>query len=149
MLFRSMMLLNDTSRTELVQQAGESGMFWDLTEILEDYPLLKENTEPYLRSLTYDGNLIAIPRRTVDRVGGLILREDWLENLNLEMPKTLDDFYNVFYAFTYDDPDGNGVDDTIGLAMAGLDQRALKAASGITAWDYFCLLYTSWRKIPQ
>ena len=132
-----MMLLNDTSRTELVQQAGESGMFWDLTEILEDYPLLKENTEPYLRSLTYDGNLIAIPRRTVDRVGGLILREDWLENLNLEMPKTLDDFYNVFYAFTYDDPDGHGVDDTIGLAMAGLDQRALKAASGITAWDYF------------
>lgn len=104
---------------------------------MEDYPLLKENTEPYLRSLTYDGNLIAIPRRTVDRVGGLILREDWLENLNLEMPKTLDDFYNVFYAFTYDDPDGNGVDDTIGLAMAGLDQRALKAASGITAWDYF------------
>lgn len=55
-----MMLLNDTSRTELVQQAGESGMFWDLTEILEDYPLLKENTEPYLRSLTYDGNLIAM-----------------------------------------------------------------------------------------
>lgn len=132
-----LMLLNDTARNDLIQQAGEAGMFWDLTDYLDDYPLLKENTEPYLKSMTYDGQIIAIPRRTMDRTGGMILREDWLENLGLEVPRTLDDLYNVFKAFTYDDPDGNGVDDTVGFAMAGIAVRPVQAAAGITAWDYF------------
>lgn len=102
-------------------------MFWDLTDYLDDYPLLKENVEPYLNSMTYNGQIIGIPRRTMDRTGGLILREDWLEKLGLQVPRTLDDLYNVFKAFTYDDPDGDGVDDTIGLATAGIKNRPLQA----------------------
>lgn len=132
-----LMLLNDTQRNDLVQQAADAGMFWDLTDYLDDYPLLKENVEPYLNSMTYNGQIIGIPRRTMDRTGGLILREDWLEKLGLQVPRTLDNLYNVFKAFTYDDPDGDGVDDTIGLATAGIKNRPLQAASGITAWDYF------------
>jgi putative aldouronate transport system substrate-binding protein len=46
----------------------------------------------------------------------LNLRTDWLKNLNLEMPTDLDSLYKVFYAFTYNDPDGNGKKDTYGLA---------------------------------
>jgi putative aldouronate transport system substrate-binding protein len=45
---------------------------------------------------------------------GLVIRKDWLDKLGLKMPKTLDEFYNVCYAFTYKDPDGNGKDDTYG-----------------------------------
>ena len=41
-------------------------------------------------------------------------RKSWLENLNLNVPSTVDEFYEVMRAFTYDDPDGNGVDDTFG-----------------------------------
>jgi len=44
------------------------------------------------------------------------MRKDWLDNLGLSMPKTVDEFYNVLRAFTFDDPDGNGRHDTYGLA---------------------------------
>ena len=37
-----------------------------------------------------------------------IVRKDWLDELNLPEPATLDDYYNVLKAFTEQDPDGNG-----------------------------------------
>lgn len=45
---------------------------------------------------------------------GILIRKDWLDNLGLEIPTTLDEYYDVMYAFTYNDPDGNGKDDTYG-----------------------------------
>jgi putative aldouronate transport system substrate-binding protein len=46
-----------------------------------------------------------------------IIRGDWLDKLGLSAPQTFDDYYDVLYAFTYDDPDGNGIDDTYGMAI--------------------------------
>ncbi len=46
---------------------------------------------------------------------GMGIREDWLTNLGLDVPVTLDDYYDVLTAFTFDDPDGNGQNDTYGL----------------------------------
>lgn len=46
---------------------------------------------------------------------GLSIRMDWLDNLGLSVPTTLDELHDVLYAFTYNDPDGNGKDDTYGL----------------------------------
>ena len=34
-----------------------------------------------------------------------------------EAPKTVEDVYDMLYKFTYDDPDGNGANDTYGLEM--------------------------------
>jgi putative aldouronate transport system substrate-binding protein len=45
---------------------------------------------------------------------GLVIRKDWLTKLGLKMPTTLDELYDVLYAFTYKDPDGNGKQDTYG-----------------------------------
>ena len=109
----------------------------DLTDYLDDYPYLKENVGPFVNSMSFSGQIIGIPRRTLYRAGGMLLREDWLETLNLEVPQTLDDFYNVFYQFTYGDPDGNGVDDTTGLALFGGPYvRPLMLAAGIE-YDYY------------
>src|SRR5699024_8047840 len=47
------------------------------------------------------------------------VRKDWLDNLGMEVPTNLDELYEMAYAFTYDDPDGNGVDDTYGLTASG------------------------------
>ena len=46
----------------------------------------------------------------------MIMRTDWLESCGLEVPATLDDLHDVLYAFTFEDPDGNGQDDTYGLS---------------------------------
>ena len=45
-----------------------------------------------------------------------LYRKDWLDALNLKEPATLDELHDMLYAFTYNDPDGNGVKDTYGIS---------------------------------
>ncbi|MBG0767542.1 extracellular solute-binding protein [Sphaerochaeta halotolerans] len=45
---------------------------------------------------------------------GLLIRKDWLDNLGLSIPTTTDELLDVMRAFTFDDPDGNGKNDTYG-----------------------------------
>ncbi len=42
-----------------------------------------------------------------------MVREDWLQKLNLKQPETLDDWYNMLKAFKEKDPNGNGKQDEI------------------------------------
>lgn len=60
-----------------------------------------------------DGQLYGFPARDG---GGCItyIREDWLENLGLAVPETWDELVRVMEAFTFEDPDGNGIDDSYG-----------------------------------
>ncbi len=46
---------------------------------------------------------------------GLAIRQDWLDKLGLQAPKTLDEWVEVMKAFTFNDPDGNGKKDTYGF----------------------------------
>ncbi len=46
------------------------------------------------------------------------IRKDWLDKLNLQIPKTYEEYFNVLKAFTNNDPDGNGKRDTYGFTTA-------------------------------
>ena len=97
--------------------AAQSGLFWDLTDYLGDYDNLATISDVALANASYNGHQYGVPRhRTVAR-NGIGYRADWLQNLGLKEPLTLEDFSAMLYAFTYNDPDGNGVDDTVGLGM--------------------------------
>ncbi len=63
-----------------------------------------------------DGKIYQLPG-DVSEPGnlGLNIRKDWLDELGLEIPTTVDELYEVAKAFTFDDPDGNGKDDTYGF----------------------------------
>lgn len=63
-----------------------------------------------------DGHIYGVPTYNG---GGCVtyIRKDWLDNLGLDVPTTWDEYYNVLRAFTFDDPDGNGVKDTMGLTL--------------------------------
>lgn len=71
-----------------------------------------------------DGKLLCIPRITVynGAMKTVYFRQDWLDNLGLSEPTTLDELHDMLYAFTYDDPDGNGADDTYGISCILGDQ---------------------------
>lgn len=103
-----------------VVNAAKQGAFVDLSEYIwdsEKYPNLSQMNENVADMLTVDGKLIAIPRtRDIGRYG-LSYRQDWADKLGLDEPQTIDDVYEMLYAFTYEDPDGNGVDDTYGMEM--------------------------------
>ncbi|WP_167859281.1 type 2 periplasmic-binding domain-containing protein [Paenibacillus cymbidii] len=47
------------------------------------------------------------------------IRKDWLDKLNLKMPTNYDELVSVMKAFTFNDPDGNGKNDTYGFTAVG------------------------------
>ena len=70
----------------------------------------------------YDGeNMYSIPGWNVNRTFPEISvwNQGWLDAVGEEMPTTLADAERVFYKFTAEDPDGNGVNDTYGLSEKG------------------------------
>lgn len=93
-----------------------SGMFWELGPYLKDYPNLSRMDDVALNAISIDGKVYGIYRARDLARDGLILRKDWLDNLELQEPKTVDEFYEVLKAFVNNDPDKNGKADTIGLA---------------------------------
>lgn len=70
-------------------------------------------------SLRYDGKIIGLPNigGSVDQAELLWIRKDWLDALNLEIPTTMEELYEVMKAFKDNDPDGNGQADTIGMTI--------------------------------
>lgn len=98
-------------------QTAEAGGFWDLTEYLAsgDYPNLVTENPQVQEAASVNGKVYGVYRaRDVIRTS-VILRQDWLDNLGLAQPQTTADLYEVARAFTEDDPDGNGEDDTYGI----------------------------------
>ncbi|MDF2647298.1 MAG: extracellular solute-binding protein [Paenibacillus sp.] len=82
-------------------------------KIIDRYPGVKKlGSKP-------DGKLYEVGRVIGSQpTYNLYIRMDWLKKLNLEVPKTVDDLYNVAKAFADSDPDGNGKKDTFGIGMS-------------------------------
>ena len=88
-------------------------------------------------SASFDGVCYGLAQSgSVDRNEGILIRKDWLDKLGLQIPVTLDDYYNVMRAFTFDDPDGNGKDDTYGYG-AYVDIRAVEEGLGCRFAPFF------------
>ncbi len=91
-------------------------------------PYLTEEISPQLMEyvgenwdyLTIEGAVMGVPSMLdVPSSHVTFIRQDWLDNLKLEKPTTLDEFTEVMRQFTFNDPDGNGQKDTYGLSAAG------------------------------
>ncbi len=68
-----------------------------------------------------NGEIMAIPapNLTAGGINEMWIRQDWLDKLDLEAPRTWDELAEVAEAFVNQDPDGNGEDDTIGILGPG------------------------------
>ena len=116
-----MIITHSGSLTGNIVSAAKAGAFVDLNDYIwdsEKYPNLSQMNKSVAETLSVDGALIAIPRtRDIGRYG-LSYRQDWADAVGItEEPKTIDDVYDMLYKFTYDDPDGNGKNDTYGMEM--------------------------------
>jgi putative aldouronate transport system substrate-binding protein len=108
---------------------ADQGALMDLTDLVKKCPHILENVpKEALDMCTKDGKLWAIPIWCSPNRMNTIVRKDWLDTLALKEPKTLDEYHDVMKAFTFDDPDGNGVDDTYG--MTGLGMEAIEPYLG-------------------
>jgi len=90
----------------------------DLVPYLQQYGQNITNyyTEDTLFYSWEDGHMFRLPG-DVAELGSMttMLRKDWLDNLNLSTPTTLDQYVEVLRAFTHSDPDQNGKKDTFGF----------------------------------
>lgn len=83
-----------------------------------EYKKLLEKYEYALGEVKKDGKIYGIPAFFMGDEGTVMwIRKDWLDHLGLQPPTTLDELENVLKQFTENDPDQNGENDTIGLAV--------------------------------
>lgn len=98
-----------------VRQAMASGMFWDVEDYLKDYDNLSQISEDRLEASRISGHIYGVPFQKPIARYGVLVRQDWLDNLGLAVPHTYEELKEVAKAFTENDPDGNGTKDTVGF----------------------------------
>ncbi len=90
-----------------LDQAIDDEIILDLSELVDEYApnyyaLIHSDAEIELAVHTDEGRLPSFCGVNDDNMsinGGLVLRQDWLDELGLETPETYDDLYNVLVAF--------------------------------------------------
>ena len=130
-------------------------MIQPLDQYFEDYAsdklkgFVKSGGEELKKCITNDkGEMMAIPAPaiTAGGINEMWIRQDWLDNLGLEVPRTWDEMAAVAEAFVTQDPDGNGEADTIGILGPGNSDH-MNAIGG----NQFGLdpLFSSFQSYPQ
>ncbi len=122
------------SQQSLLHELMSAGRIAPITDAWENYasPLLQETTRfphtlqqsddrPSTLSLFRNDNndLMAIPGPAagLDSYSYLWIRQDWLDSLGLSPPRTFAELLDVARAFTHEDPDQNGEDDTYAMVL--------------------------------
>lgn len=94
-------------------------------ELINKYPTIKsyvENSPAAQAVKTVHGEYFMIPRPDTTMFEAkwktFYYRKDWMENVGItKVPETVDEYYELLKAYTFDDPDQNGKDDTYGLTI--------------------------------
>ncbi|MEK3721229.1 extracellular solute-binding protein [Paenibacillus sp. FSL H8-0034] len=111
----------------------KSGVVIPLDKHIDEYPNLKK--EKHLFLTKYQGSIYGLSsvRNPIASQDIPLIRKDWLDNLGMKVPTTLDELYETAKAFTKNDPDKNGKNDTYGLQLgntaAGI---SIRGTTGIT-----------------
>lgn len=110
---------------------GSQGVFIKLNDLIDEYaPNVKKLLEQYpeiRKAITMtDGNIYSLPTavdpnfKTASTNNKMWLNQKWLEQLKLDEPKTIDDWYNYLKAVKTTDLNGNGQPDEIPFGSVGI-----------------------------
>ncbi|MGB8451139.1 MAG: extracellular solute-binding protein [Anaerocolumna sp.] len=141
------MVVNDYAT---LLQLYDNGLIQDLSEVYKNCTddRIKEIYDSYdgraLTRATIDGKLMALPQVNIATGPELLwLRQDWLDKLNLEGPKTMADVENILKEFIEKDPGGNGPGKTAGLVV---DTSFVGSFSSLYKLN---MIFTSYKAYPQ
>jgi len=98
------------------KEAIRDNQFWEIGPYLGEFENLSKMKESVLNNTKVDGKLYSLYIGRPLARQGLIYRKDWADKLGLKAPETTEDLFAMAKAFTEQDPDGNGANNTIGLA---------------------------------
>lgn len=126
------LMMADGNYPDIIQFPSTTGAAWinavesEVLLPLDDLIPQYENLTKYVDPSSYSalkasggGTLYGIARNTIVRQDGWLIRKDWCDKLGITLPEdgllTKQEFYDICYAFTNNDPDGNGQKDTYGI----------------------------------
>ena len=91
-----------------------SGILLPINEYWDEYPNIKSGREEEIWELMKykDGNVYSIGVDGQNPLQIMAYRQDWLEKFNMEVPETLDEYFEFTKKVAKEDPDENGIDDT-------------------------------------
>ena len=103
----------------------DDGVVRPLPDDLSEYPHIQRYVDtPEVQVFSVRGQTYLLPRVTYEDASwwamdrGLLVRQDWREELGIPMPETEDEFIDMCVRFATEDPDGDGIDNTVGLSVA-------------------------------
>ena len=110
------------SDRETLKELVENDLVEDLSDVYESCTTtrIKEMFESYGSDLMdegkFNGKLMAIPETVIDHGPRLLwLRKDWMDELGLDEPKTLDDAFEIIEAFVENGMGAEEGEDPVGL----------------------------------
>jgi putative aldouronate transport system substrate-binding protein len=130
------------NQTPGVVNAIESQLFWEIGPLLKQYKNMSAQNEQFFQNISVEGKIYGVPLyRNMGR-GAIVYRKDWLDQLGLTIPKSIDGWYNVLRALALNDPDKNGKNDTYGIVLnktynqgaASMLTRLSVAMGGVNKW---------------
>ena len=128
-------MVNRDVLTELVR--GNYVTRVDSLFLLMPERTLKMYDDVAKKAASFDGICYGLAQSgSIDRNEGILIRKDWLDKLGLQIPVTLEDYYNVMKAFTNEDPDGDGLNNTYGYG-AFIDIRVVEDGLGCRFAPFF------------
>lgn len=126
--------------------AVNDGIIIPVTKYVENSPNLKK----YSYDMSWDAlkvkgdnEIYGIPRTTIQRGDGFIVRQDWLDAVGFKVPAdnliTIEQFTEILTKFTKNDPDKNGKADTFGWSASqepdGTIVPIIDYAFGMRGWQ--------------
>ncbi|MBB6672236.1 extracellular solute-binding protein [Cohnella nanjingensis] len=98
------MVVDDRS---FMTKAASSGLLYDITDLFKQYSssqvkeIMDSTQGRAMENASYKGKMVSLPNITVDTDGVHIMwiRKDWLDKLNLPVPKTVSDIEKTAKAF--------------------------------------------------
>lgn len=110
-----------------ITKYGAQGLFIPLEDLIPEHApnlqkLMDENPVIQKALTSPDGHIYSLPYVCLDPMGGgrtfrMYINQNWLDTLDLEVPKTTEELENVLKEFVTKDPNGNGKADEQGWYM--------------------------------
>lgn len=110
----------------------EDGLMPNFKEIIDNNEAIARDLRLNDGSYTYLTRIYDVTddnQRALTSTYGLLIRKDWLDNVGMDIPTNMEEWYNVLKAFKQQDPNGNGVAD---------EEPYIACSSG---WKYFMPAY--------
>ncbi len=132
-----------------VSQMYKDGIIIELNDVIDQYmpnykKLLEDNPQVAKTLMDDEGRYLYFTvinplNSNLEKVAvtwwGLMMRQDWLDNVGAEVPTTIDEWYDVLTLFKDGDPNGNGEADEIpfdaGSAGLNLFMPAFDIQNGV------------------